>query len=77
MPRFFPVEQLFAGRHFDVEIVVLCVRWYLRFKLSCRDLVSMMSDTPVILPLLDLFCQFDSANHDVRRLETLQSQHWS
>ena len=24
--RFVPVEELFAGRHFDAEIVVLCVR---------------------------------------------------
>ena len=23
------VEELFKGRHFDQEIVVLCVRWYL------------------------------------------------
>ena len=35
---------MFAGRHFDAEIVVLCVRWYLSFKLSYRDLVSMMSE---------------------------------
>ncbi|MBM3798167.1 MAG: hypothetical protein FJW31_29955, partial [Acidobacteria bacterium] len=26
MPSFVPVEELFAGRHFDAEIVVLCVR---------------------------------------------------
>jgi transposase-like protein len=44
MPRFVPVEKLFKGRHFDQEIVVLCVRWYLSFKLSYRDLVSMMSE---------------------------------
>src|SRR6516162_10100455 len=34
MPRFVPVEELFKGRHFNREIVVLCVRWYLSFKLS-------------------------------------------
>ena len=44
MSRFVSVEELFAGRHFDAEIVVLCVRWYLSFKLSYRDLVSMMSE---------------------------------
>ena len=44
MPRFVPVEELFKGRHFDQEIVVLCVRWYLSFKLSFRDLVAMMSE---------------------------------
>ena len=42
--RFVSVEELFAGRHFDAEIVVLCVRWYLSFKLSYLDLVSMMSE---------------------------------
>ena len=44
MSRFVPVGELFAGRHFDAEIVLLCVRWYLSFKLSYRDLVSMMSE---------------------------------
>jgi transposase-like protein len=44
MPRFVPVEDLFKGRHFDREIVVLCVRWYLSFKLSFRDLVAMMDE---------------------------------
>jgi chromosome segregation protein len=38
------VEELFKGRHFDREIVILCVRWYLRFKLSLRDLVEMMAE---------------------------------
>jgi hypothetical protein len=32
------------GRHFDREVIVLCVRWYLRFKLSLRDLVEMMAE---------------------------------
>jgi transposase-like protein len=36
--------MLFAGRHFDREIIILCVRWYLRVKLSFRDLVEMMTE---------------------------------
>jgi transposase-like protein len=44
MRRFVPVEERFKGRHFDREIVVLCVRWYLSYKLSYRDLVTMMSE---------------------------------
>jgi DDE domain len=27
-------QNLFKGRHFDQEIIVLCVRWYLTFKLE-------------------------------------------
>ena len=38
------LEELFAGRHFDWEVIALCVRWYLRFKLSLRDLVEMMAE---------------------------------
>ena len=44
MRRFAPLEELFKGRHFDQEIVALCVRWYLSFKLSYRDLVAMMAE---------------------------------
>jgi transposase-like protein len=35
---------MFAGRHFDREVILLCVRWYLRYKLSLRDLVEMMAE---------------------------------
>ena len=34
---------------FDAEIVVLCVRWYLSFKLSYRDLVGMKSERGIRL----------------------------
>jgi transposase-like protein len=44
MASFAPTEELFAGRHFEAEIIVLCVRWYLSFKLSYRDLVRLMSE---------------------------------
>ena len=30
------MDNLFKGRHFDREIIILCVRWYLRFKVSLR-----------------------------------------
>jgi transposase-like protein len=43
------IDDLFKGRHFDQEIIVVCVRWYLRFKLSFRDLVEMMAERRVAL----------------------------
>ena len=42
-------QDLFKGRHFDQEIIVLCVRWYLTFKLSSRDLVQMMAERGILL----------------------------
>src|SRR5215468_1898252 len=44
MQRFVPIEALLKGRHFDRQIIILCVSWYTRFKLSLRDLVIMMAD---------------------------------
>ena len=44
MAGFLSLDQLFKGRHFEREIIILCVRWYLRFKLSLRDLVEMMAE---------------------------------
>jgi transposase-like protein len=38
------LDELFKGRHFEREIIVLCVRWYLRFKLTLQDLVEMMAE---------------------------------
>lgn len=35
---------LFRGRHFRDEIIVLCVRWYLRYPLSYRNLEEMMTE---------------------------------
>ena len=34
------MDELFDGRHFDREVIILCVRRYLRFKLSLRDPVE-------------------------------------
>ena len=44
MARFLGLDELFKGRHFDREVIVLCVRWSPRFKLSYRDLVEMMAE---------------------------------
>ena len=35
---------MFKGRHFDQSIILLCVRWYLAYGLSLRDLKEMMSE---------------------------------
>src|SRR5437763_5827411 len=37
-------SALFKGRHFEAEIIVLCVRWYLRFGLSFRNLEELMAE---------------------------------
>jgi hypothetical protein len=39
---------LFRGRHFRDEIIVLCVRWYLRYPLSYRNLEEMMAEASAV-----------------------------
>ena len=35
---------MFKGRHFDQSAMLLCVRWYLAYNLSFRDLEEMMAE---------------------------------
>ena len=46
-----PIRQAFrcavSRRHFNSEIITLCVRWYVTYKLSYRDLAEMMAERHV------------------------------
>jgi transposase-like protein len=42
-------SSLFRGRHFDHTIIVLCVRWYITYQLSYRDLAEMMAERGVAI----------------------------
>src|SRR5215212_11411370 len=35
---------MFKGRHFDRSVILLCVRWYLAYSLSLRDLEEIMAE---------------------------------
>lgn len=37
-------RSMFKGRHFDRSVILLCVRWYLAYNLSLRDLEEMMAE---------------------------------
>ncbi|MED3986037.1 IS6 family transposase [Peribacillus simplex] len=39
-----PKENLFKWKHYQPEIILLTVRWYLRYNLSFRNLVEMMEE---------------------------------
>ena len=66
MSQLMGVEQLFEGRHFDREVIILCVRWYLRFKLSLRDLVEMMAERGLSLAHTTIVCVGCGDTHRVR-----------
>jgi hypothetical protein len=41
-------NPLFSGRRF-AEVITLCVRWYLRFKLSYRDVAEMAWEMGILV----------------------------
>src|SRR4249919_1801970 len=40
---------IFRGRHFEPEIIATCVRWYLRFSLSLRNVEEMMAERGLLV----------------------------
>src|SRR5882762_9006143 len=40
-------DPIYRRRGFDAEIIELCVRWYISYRLSYRDLVELMADRGV------------------------------
>jgi len=41
-------DQIYRRRRFDAEIIELCVRWYITYRLSYRDLAAMMAERGII-----------------------------
>jgi len=46
-----PIERdpIYRGRRFQAETIELCVRWYITYRLSYRDLAAMMAERGVIV----------------------------
>lgn len=42
-------KEPFKWRHFQSESILLCVRWYLRYPLSCRHLEEMMGERGLLV----------------------------
>jgi len=46
-----PIERdpIYRGRRFENETIELCVRWYITYRLSYRDLAAMMAERGVVV----------------------------
>lgn len=49
MPHAVPRDAIYRRRRFSAEIIELCVRWYVTYRLSYRDLAEMMADRGVLV----------------------------
>ncbi|MEY9606952.1 transposase-like protein [Bradyrhizobium japonicum] len=44
LPQITEPIAMFKGRHFDRSVILLCIRWYLAYRISLRDLEEMMAE---------------------------------
>jgi transposase-like protein len=42
-------DPIYRGRRFSTEVIELCVRWYITYRLSYRDLVAVMAERGVVV----------------------------
>jgi len=42
-------DPIYRRRRFEAEIIELCVRWYITYRLSYRDLVAMMAERGLVV----------------------------
>jgi len=42
-------DPIYRGRRFQTETIELCVRWYITYRLSYRDLAAMMAERGVVV----------------------------
>ena len=49
MTRAVARDPIYRRRRFPAEIIGLCVRWYITYRLSYRDLVAMMAERGIIV----------------------------
>jgi len=46
-----PIERdpIYRGRRFQTETIELCVRWYITYRLSYRDLTAMSAERGIVV----------------------------
>jgi transposase-like protein len=42
-------DNLFKWQHYQLNVIVLMVKWFFRYKLSSRDLVKMRADRGLLM----------------------------
>lgn len=42
-------DSIYEGRQFQSEAIELCVRWYITYRLSYRDLAAMMAERGIVV----------------------------
>jgi transposase-like protein len=57
----------FKWRHFEAQIILLCVRWYLRFPLSYRNVEEMMVDRGISIDHTTIYRRVQQYAPEIKR----------
>ena len=49
MPRAATRDPIYRRRRYSAEVIEQCVRWYITYRLSYRDLVAMMAERGIVI----------------------------
>ena len=49
MTRAIEHDPIYRGRKFQTETIEVCVRWYITYRLSYRDLAARMAERGIIV----------------------------
>jgi len=49
MTRRITRDPIYRGRRFSPEVIALCVRWYITYRLSYRDLAAMIAEREIVV----------------------------
>ena len=67
-------DTIYRCRRFSAETIELCVRWYITYRLSYRDLAAMMAEREVIVShttimrwVLHYAPEYERSNRELRR----------
>ena len=64
-------DPIYRGRRFSVDVIELCVRWYLTYRLSYRNLAAMMAERGVAVTHTTIMRSTGSSNIVVVLFATL------
>jgi hypothetical protein len=65
MTRRIERDTIYRGRRFSAETIELCVRWYITYRLSYRDLAAMMAEREIVVSHLAAICICSSCQRAV------------
>lgn len=61
------MDNVFKWRHFENAIILQCVRWYLKYGISYRDLSEMMAERGIAICHTTIYRWVMKYSHELKK----------